>query len=92
MPQSKSALATKKPMGTKSTKQKGHLGLPPTGDPDCGTQIKLPDSIFVQQDGQKLSAIPVHKVEAHAQGVAVCNIHEVQHFLSPHLAALAPKG
>ena len=35
----------------------------------------------MQQDGQKLHAIPVHKVEARAQGVALCNIHEVLHFL-----------
>ena len=77
----KERLATKKPMGTKSTKQKGHRGSRPQVIPTAD-QIKLPDSIFVQQDGQKLSAIPVHKVEEHAQGVAVCNIHEVQHFLS----------
>ena len=77
----KARLASKKPMGSKANKTKGHKGqrqhVIPTAD-----QIKLPDGIFVQQDGQKLAAIPIHKVEAHAQGVAVCNIHEVQHLLS----------
>ena len=37
---------------------------------------------FAQADGKKLSSIPLHKVEAHAQGVALCNIGDVTHFLS----------
>ena len=73
-------LATDKPMGSKANKTKLAKGPKPPVIPTAD-QIQLPDSIFVQQDGQKLQAIPVHKVEAHAQGLALCNIHEVLHFL-----------
>ena len=77
----KDRLATKKPFGSKANKTKGHRGTRPQVIPTAD-QIKLPDSLFVQQDGQKLPSIPVHKVEAHAQGVAVCNIQDALHFLS----------
>ena len=80
----KARLASGKPMGSKANKQASVKGpkLPviPTAE-----QIKLPDAIFIQQDGTKMSALPLHKVEAHAQGVALCNIGEVAHLL--HLTA-----
>lgn len=69
-------------MGSKANKTKAAKGPKPPVIPTADQiQLPLPDSIFVQQDGQKLHAIPVHKVEAHAQGVALRNIHEVLHFL-----------
>ena len=77
----KARLATDKPMGSKANKRPPGKGSKPPVIPNAD-QIKLPDALFVQQDGQKLPTIPLHKVEAHAQGVALCNIHEVVHFLS----------
>ena len=80
----KSRLATGKPMGSKANKKPATKASKPPVIPGAD-QIKLPDAIFAQQDGQLLPTIPLHKVEAHAQGVAVCNIQDVQHFL--HLSS-----
>ena len=74
-------LASGKPVGNKANKKPPHKGQKPPVIPSAD-QIKLPDAIFAQSDGQKLPSIPLHKVEAHAQGVALCNIGEVTHFLS----------
>ena len=73
-------LASDKPFGSKSNKKPTVKSNKPPVIPSAD-QIKLPDSIFMQQDGQKLSAIPLHKVEAHAQGVALCNVQDVAHLL-----------
>ena len=80
----KARLATGKPMGSKTNKKAHPKSAKPPVIPSAD-QIKLPDAIFAQQDGQLLPTIPLHKVEAHAQGVAVCNIQDVQHFM--HLTA-----
>ena len=77
----KARLATGKPMGTKANKKQATKGPQPQVIPTAD-QIKLPDAIFAQPDGQKLPSIPLHRVEAHSQGVALCNISEVIHFLS----------
>ena len=77
----KKRLASGKPVGTKANKKPSHKGPKPPIIP-AAEQIKLPDAIFAQADGKKLSSIPLHKVEAHAQGVALCNIGDVTHFLS----------
>eukprot|EP00913_Durusdinium_trenchii_P004233 g3925.t1 len=71
-------------MGSKTNKKAHPKSAKPPVIPSAD-QIKLPDAIFAQQDGQLLPTIPLHKVEAHAQGVAVCNIQDVQHFM--HLTA-----
>lgn len=68
-------------MGSKANKRPATKGAKLQVIPSAD-QIKLPDALFVQQDGQKLPTIPLHKVEAHAQRVALCNIQEVTHFLS----------
>ena len=73
-------LESAKPFGSKANKKPPAKSAKAPVIPSA-EQIKLPDSIFMQQDGQKLSAIPLHKVEAHAQGVALCNIQDVAHLL-----------
>ena len=77
----KARIATGKPIGTKANKKPSVKGPKPQVVPSAD-QIRLPDGLFVQQDGHKLPTIALHKVEAHAQGVALCNIDEVVRFLT----------
>lgn len=76
----KARLAAGKPMGSKANKKPATKNPKPMVIPSAD-QLKLPDAIFAQQDGHVLPTIPLHKVEAHAQGVAICNIQDAQHFM-----------
>lgn len=61
----KARLAIGKPVVTKANKKQATTNPKPQVIP-IADQIRLPDAIFAQQDGQKLPSILLHRVEAHA--------------------------